>query len=87
MQTLCNDVINGYKNVQFITDDKLLNLQFLISEMKTANPRIPSPLTAGMTTVLKKKYLAIYFTPCLSPEPETHEKKKIEKKSPSDKQV
>jgi len=30
------------------------HLQFLMSEMNTANPRIPSPLTAGMITVVEK---------------------------------
>jgi hypothetical protein len=31
-----------------------LDLQFLMSEMKTAKPRIPSPRTAGMMTQHKK---------------------------------
>lgn len=29
------------------------NLQFLMSEIKTARPRIPSPLTAGMIMSVK----------------------------------
>ena len=32
----------------------MLNLQFLMSEMKTARPRIPSPRTAGIVGVLLK---------------------------------
>lgn len=35
---------------------KLEYLQFLMSEIKTAKPRIPSPLTAGMITNVRKRY-------------------------------
>lgn len=35
-------------------DNKNQNSQFLISDMKTARPRIPSPLTGAMFNILVK---------------------------------